>query len=55
MSTTWDVPPDPSVALSHDMPCPNCSDAMHLLPCGVEVSPGVFCPCRDVAVPGIYP
>jgi hypothetical protein len=53
MSTTWDVPRDPSVALSHDRPCCNCGCPGHVLPCGAEVSPGVLCPCRDVAVPGL--
>lgn len=40
--------------LSHDRPCCYCGHAVHVLRCGAEVVDGVFCPCRDVPVPGAH-
>lgn len=40
--------------LSRVMPCPNCDHDEHVLRCDAAIGTAL-CPCRDVAVPGVYP
>jgi hypothetical protein len=43
--------------LSRRMPCSLCGHDEHVLKCGALVDlliVDVFCPCRDVPVPGVY-
>ena len=43
----WDVPDEPRVHLSHDIPCPRCHHDLHtFLACGDE------CACPPCIIPG---
>lgn len=49
------LPSDHTSPLGRDMDCPNCLHSLHHLRCGCDLGNGIECPCRGVAVPGIYP